>query len=201
MSPAILRARDLQREETRRRVYEAALQLFRARGFAACSVDEIARRAGVSHGAFYFHFPAREDVLKELLAESEARVVESLAALPERAPLAELLAEVGAAIARDWERDRRLFVDVAQVALRVTAEAPERSRDPVRRAVAQRFESAAARGELTPAAPAPMLADLFLLNQFAVALAWCTRPQGRMAAALQGAAMLFLHGAAAPRRR
>jgi AcrR family transcriptional regulator len=198
-------ARGRQRDQTRLRVFEAALRLFREKGVAACSVDDIARRAGVSHGTFYFHFPGKDDVLAELLARSEERAVRAIGRVPAEAAIGELLARVGAAIADNWENDAALFADVAAVALRLTSRAPaEQSNDPVRRALAARFTTAAARGELIPAVPPAVLSDLFLLNQFAVALAWCTRPQGRMAVALQGAAMLFLRGAAAgpaPRRK
>ena len=44
----------------RTRLLEAARDLIRARGFAATSVDELCRAAGVTKGAFFHHFPSKE---------------------------------------------------------------------------------------------------------------------------------------------
>ncbi|MEO7599173.1 MAG: TetR family transcriptional regulator, partial [Opitutus sp.] len=41
---------------TRRRILDAASQTFRERGVAETGLDEIMRRAGLTHGGFYAHF-------------------------------------------------------------------------------------------------------------------------------------------------
>jgi TetR/AcrR family transcriptional repressor of nem operon len=46
--------------ENRDALIAAASQLFRERGFDAVSVAEIAKRAGLTHGAFYSHFSSKE---------------------------------------------------------------------------------------------------------------------------------------------
>lgn len=52
-----------QKLETRERVlYEAALA-FRAHGPQGVSVQEIMRRAGLTHGGFYAHFSSKDDLL------------------------------------------------------------------------------------------------------------------------------------------
>jgi AcrR family transcriptional regulator len=48
---------------------EAAAHLFAERGFRAASVDEIARRAGFSKGALYWHFNSKGDLFFALLEE------------------------------------------------------------------------------------------------------------------------------------
>ena len=45
---------------TRARLLEAAMALVRARGFAATSVDDLCRAAGVTKGAFFHHFVSKE---------------------------------------------------------------------------------------------------------------------------------------------
>lgn len=57
----------LRRIETRRKLLASALSIFGQRGFDAATVDEIAIHAGYSKGAFYFHFPSKEDIFIELL--------------------------------------------------------------------------------------------------------------------------------------
>lgn len=46
--------------EARTKLLEAAIKLVRARGFAATSVDDLCREAGVTKGAFFHHFPSKE---------------------------------------------------------------------------------------------------------------------------------------------
>jgi AcrR family transcriptional regulator len=51
----------------------AAEQVFAERGLGSAKVEEIARRANVSKGAFYLHFDSKEAALKELLESFLAR--------------------------------------------------------------------------------------------------------------------------------
>ena len=71
--------RDAQRQQTRQRVYTAALAEFKRTGLAAADVRDIAAAAGVARGTFYFHFPTKEHVLAEFERHEEARLVAQLA--------------------------------------------------------------------------------------------------------------------------
>lgn len=51
----------------------AAEEVFAERGLGGAKVEEIARRAGVSKGAFYLHFEGKEAALKELVESFLAR--------------------------------------------------------------------------------------------------------------------------------
>ena len=48
---------------TRRTVIEATLTCIRERGYAALTMEEVARAAGVSRGAVMHHFPGKADVI------------------------------------------------------------------------------------------------------------------------------------------
>jgi AcrR family transcriptional regulator len=48
----------------------AALECFAERGFAACSLDEIAARAGVTKGTLYLYFPNKEALFKEVVRQA-----------------------------------------------------------------------------------------------------------------------------------
>jgi AcrR family transcriptional regulator len=50
-------------EETRRRVYEAAMGLFRERGFDATTMRDVAGAAGMSLGAAYHYFPGKDAIV------------------------------------------------------------------------------------------------------------------------------------------
>jgi TetR/AcrR family transcriptional repressor of uid operon len=75
---AAVKGRDAQRQQTRQRVYAAALAEFKRTGMAAADVGDIAAAAGVARGTFYFHFPTKEHVLAELERDEEARLVAQL---------------------------------------------------------------------------------------------------------------------------
>jgi TetR/AcrR family transcriptional regulator, cholesterol catabolism regulator len=49
--------------ETRERLLQAAVNLYSAKGFAGASVLDVARRAGVTKGAFYHHFESKAHLI------------------------------------------------------------------------------------------------------------------------------------------
>ena len=55
--------RDQKKEQTREALFEAAIQLFRERGFTGTTVDDIAAAARVSRRTFFRYFPAKEAVV------------------------------------------------------------------------------------------------------------------------------------------
>jgi AcrR family transcriptional regulator len=59
--------RDEQRRLTRRRLAEAARELFEEVGYAAVTADGIARRAGANRATFYLHYASKADVVLELM--------------------------------------------------------------------------------------------------------------------------------------
>jgi AcrR family transcriptional regulator len=52
--------------ETKRGLVQAAMALWRTKGYGKTTVADICRAAGVSRALFYFYFPAKEDVLFEV---------------------------------------------------------------------------------------------------------------------------------------
>ncbi len=78
MSPAgitdVVHARSTPKaEETRRRIYEAALESFRTRGFEQTTMRDIARQAGVALGAAYYYFASKEAIVLAFYEEMEQR--------------------------------------------------------------------------------------------------------------------------------
>jgi AcrR family transcriptional regulator len=69
--------------ETRRLLLEAAEDVFRRRGFASATVEEITERAGFSRGAFYSNFESREQLFIELL---HSRVYDEFTRMLQRTP-------------------------------------------------------------------------------------------------------------------
>jgi AcrR family transcriptional regulator len=98
--------RELQRRETRERVYEAALDEIARSGLGAADVGAIVAAAGVARGTFYFHFPTKEHVLLELEQREERRIVAALER--QAAPAGDLRAVLAAVVRQVRAAERRL---------------------------------------------------------------------------------------------
>lgn len=72
--------------DTRERILDAARQLFHERGYSNVGVAEICARAEVVKGSFYHFFPAKEDLLGEVVERNALRINELMVRLLE-APL------------------------------------------------------------------------------------------------------------------
>lgn len=86
--PHVPDLRERRRQETRLEITRAALELFERQGCAATTVDEIARRAGVSSSTFFRCFPTKEESVYMPDHEFEAELTAWLdATAPERIDL------------------------------------------------------------------------------------------------------------------
>ena len=50
------------KRDARTKLLDAAIQVIRAKGYAATSVDDLCRAAGVTKGAFFHHFASKDDL-------------------------------------------------------------------------------------------------------------------------------------------
>jgi len=92
MTQAVARSRQPRADRTRAHIIETAARAFAEHGYEGVSLNELVRTSQVSKGAFYFHFPSKEELA---LACFRAKQEELLARLlAEEAPpkLAERLA-------------------------------------------------------------------------------------------------------------
>jgi AcrR family transcriptional regulator len=56
-------------EETRRGIMDAAVQQFSRTGYEAAAVNDICQSAGVSKGAFYHHFPSKQQLFLAIIED------------------------------------------------------------------------------------------------------------------------------------
>lgn len=66
---AMARLREAQREMTRTLLLEAGIELFRTKGYAATTVDDIASAAGTTRVTFYAYFPSKAELVRAVIAE------------------------------------------------------------------------------------------------------------------------------------
>lgn len=74
--------RERRKADARRRLYEAAVALFRARGFDETPVEMITEAADTSKGAFFTHFPTKEHVLAAYHDQMTGVTLERMQRLP-----------------------------------------------------------------------------------------------------------------------
>jgi len=55
-------------DATKKKLFDAAMQLIGERGFTDASVDEIVHRAGVAKGTVYYHFAGKAELVEALIA-------------------------------------------------------------------------------------------------------------------------------------
>ena len=71
--------RSEQADATRTALIAVARARFTERGYAATSTTEIVERAGVTRGALYHHFPAKDDVFRAVFEQLEDEVTKQVA--------------------------------------------------------------------------------------------------------------------------
>ncbi len=75
--------RERKKRDARRRIYDAAFQLFLEQGYDATTVEEIAERADVAKGTVFNYFPRKTSLLAALAADWTARIEEELGPIDE----------------------------------------------------------------------------------------------------------------------
>lgn len=58
-----------QKEHTRKNLIETALQVFSYQGISATNTADLAKKAKVSHGTIFLHFPTRDDLIFAVMNE------------------------------------------------------------------------------------------------------------------------------------
>ncbi|MDC7240601.1 MAG: TetR/AcrR family transcriptional regulator [Spirochaetales bacterium] len=66
-------SRQEQAEESKKKIYQVAVDLIAEKGFDKTSITEICRKAECSVGAFYHYFPTKQSILEEVFYVADAR--------------------------------------------------------------------------------------------------------------------------------
>jgi AcrR family transcriptional regulator len=112
---------DAHRQARRDQILTAARRCFERRGFHATSMQEVFREAGMSSGAFYLHFPSKDDLIVAIAEDNLRDVLALVRTLAERHTsdtVGSVLAAAIGTVIRQNESD-----GVAGVAVHVWAEA------------------------------------------------------------------------------
>ncbi len=75
-----------QKEESRARILASAGRGFRSRGYGGLGVDELAKQAGVTSGAFYAHFRSKSAAFREAVATGMDDLRRGISAIQDAGP-------------------------------------------------------------------------------------------------------------------
>ncbi|WP_331766312.1 TetR/AcrR family transcriptional regulator [Embleya sp. NBC_00896] len=89
----------VRRAQTRRRLLDAALEVFAEDGFGRSTVEQICEHAGFTRGAFYSNFSSLDELFLAMWEERSARMLADIATALEQVPAAEPQEALRAALA------------------------------------------------------------------------------------------------------
>lgn len=72
-------SRAIQAENTKNNIYNCGVKLIRKHGFDNVTVDDIAKKAGVSVGTYYYYFESKFDLFSEIYKRADAFFLKEVA--------------------------------------------------------------------------------------------------------------------------
>jgi AcrR family transcriptional regulator len=161
---------------TRERILEAAAEVIAQRGYEAANVEEIVRRATASKGAFYFHFPSKEEMVLALVDRLSARLVEKVRRAIRDLPPSRRRLERAVEVLLETFARKRLLGQLLLVNIVGHGRSMDRKFLPVRRRfhalIREELEAALRAGILPEATPTELAARVWLGALHEVILNW-----------------------------
>jgi TetR/AcrR family transcriptional repressor of uid operon len=182
----------------RKALIEAAVDEFSRKGYAAATLADIARRAGVTTGAVYAHFEGKLDLMLEALGLRTANRFLDVAAAAAQAPAGELTETLAKGLL-DATMGRRaaILLDVIAFARRdaEAAEALAKMVETRQRAFERTTRAGVDSGLIDPALPDDELARLMIALAFGMIVQRTLGEATPSAATVAQLARLLLHPA------
>jgi TetR/AcrR family transcriptional regulator, cholesterol catabolism regulator len=161
-----LSRRERKKDETRHRIFHAAIDLFREKGFEQTTVDDITEKADVAKGTFFNYF-RRKEVVLAFLSETRLQAIEEDAGaiLAESRPAREKLMDLYTTAASAYEEDRELsryvLIELMTRMFSPTEEVVVRWHEQIVRLVTQGQENGELRRDLDPSRAEAVLSSLY----------------------------------------
>src|SRR3954464_14734044 len=113
-----LRVATAKAEETRERILDAALSLFRERGFDETTMRDIAAAAGVATGAAYYYFRSKEELVMAFYVRTAEEAREVIPPLVTRSrDLGKRIRAIIDKQLQQFEEHRRLMVALVRIGI------------------------------------------------------------------------------------
>ncbi|MBU5612247.1 TetR/AcrR family transcriptional regulator [Geomonas azotofigens] len=185
-------------EETRERIFRAALDLFAQRGFNATTIEAITAAADVGKGTFFNYFENKESVLLEYRELQMERVADFVAANRESdRSLAPLLLQLALTLTMEQEKSPGLIQSLmtavfgSETVRRRMAEAMEGNIQQLSTVMARRQQS----GEIRSDLDAFSIAQSFQRIIFGTMITWSLNPVDPLEENLKKSIQVFVDGA------
>ncbi len=203
--------RERKKRENRERIRQAALELFRRKGFSATTVEEITTAAAVAKGTFFNYFPTKEAVILDLSERQLGRLPVSVIG-PQQAghgrsnsgaptPTAsERIKTLLRILAEGLEADRDLVRQALCEAMRVPdLLSPEKGRFSLHSVLTILIAQGQRAGEFRPGVPAEAIASALEALYFQQLYLWASAPEpSSLTDRLHWAFALLVHGIGQP---
>ncbi|MBU5635123.1 TetR/AcrR family transcriptional regulator [Geomonas sp. Red69] len=185
-------------EETRERIFRAALNLFAEKGFNATTIEAITAAADVGKGTFFNYFDNKESVLLEYRELQMARVADFVAAHRDSdRPLAPLLLQLALTLTMEQEKGPGLIQSLmtavfgSETVQKRMAEAMEGNIRQLSALIARRQQS----GEIRSDLDAFSVAQSFQRIIFGTMITWSLSPIDPLEENLKKSIQIFVDGA------
>jgi TetR/AcrR family transcriptional regulator, acrAB operon repressor len=171
---------------TRQAILRSALAVFSTRGYAAARLEDVARMAGVTRGAIYWHFQGKPELFQALLETYSARVHEVVSASIDQAEnFTEVIGGVFSGLLGAIETDRSLqavlelslFKTEGLAELRTVQRRQAEAAESLLQILAGVLRRAAASGDLRTGVPPELAARALLGLLNGVVQQWLLSPR------------------------
>ena len=163
-------------EATRRRILDAAEEVFGQLGYYEASVSQITRRARVAQGTFYIYFRTKQEIFEELVADLGRRLRQATGEAIARAPNRLEVERRGFLAFFAFVAQHRQIYRIIQEAERVAPEAAHAYYRRISGGYERALQEAMEAGEVHPMDPEAIAYALMGIGHF-LALRWLIWPQ------------------------
>jgi AcrR family transcriptional regulator len=168
----VLGLRERKKADLKRRIAEAAIALFRERGYENTTIDEVVRRVDISQPTFYNYYPSKDAILRDYALSAFWSLLSNASGTS--GPVSERIRLFLRAVAEQMTADRELWYAIAISNAYNPIRDPEllTSNESTTRLTEAVIEEGQRSGEFTQAFSAQRLASLFEGVMFRVGLEW-----------------------------
>lgn len=79
---------------TKKKIFDAAIELIKEKGYQNVTIDEICASCNVTKGAFYYHFDSKESVIEQIHLDTDQIVEKKIAQLLKMPPSLKIFQEM-----------------------------------------------------------------------------------------------------------
>ena len=163
-------------EATRRRILDAAEEVFGELGYYEASISEITRRAGIAQGTFYIYFRSKHEVFAEVVEDIGKRLRAATRAAIAEAPDRLEAERRGFAAFFEFVTAHRRIYQIVQEAERIAPEAAYGYYQGISQGYERALHAAMEAGTIRQMNPEAVTYALMGIGHF-VALRWIVWPQ------------------------